>query len=341
MSSSGSSSAAASLRFALALAVAARIAASVFAQRPRLASWSVARDGAEVGCWFWLGYAHPGRRTGDVVRRAPGFPDEPRRGRLPAARSAHRPQDPAAARVWLAAALAAAGVGALEVGGPVGAAPGDVIGLAQAAFFGMVRRRPTPRALPARPRPRHALAQAPPPGPQGFFRLERAMRVHGGADARRRRSVYAVSAHIPSAHRDRGVLPGVGVRQRRRRRRAADDRRVPRRRAARRPRATWRAAMDGRGHVGRGARSPRPSRSARSLRPRPPSSSRPSRSGAPRRQLHARRDLRRSVPHGRRAHRSRLRLLRRRPNATSSSRAPAGSCAAWARRRPRGARPSP
>ena len=55
-------------------------------------------------------------------------------------------------RVWLAAALAAAGVGALEVGGPVGAAPGDVIGLAQAAFFGMVRRRPPPPPPPP-PRP--------------------------------------------------------------------------------------------------------------------------------------------------------------------------------------------
>ena len=177
----GSSSAAASLRFALALAVAAPIAASVFAQRPRLASWSVARDGAEVGCWFWLGYATQAVALETSSAGLQGFLMSLAVVVCPLLEALidRKTQPP---RVWLAAALAAAGVGALEVGGPVGAAPGDVIGLAQAAFFGMVRRRPSPRALPARPRPRHALAHPPPSPPQGFFRLERAMRVHGGAD---------------------------------------------------------------------------------------------------------------------------------------------------------------
>jgi drug/metabolite transporter (DMT)-like permease len=167
----GSSSAAASLRFALALAVAAPIAASVFAQRPRLASWSVARDGAEVGCWFWLGYATQAVALETSSAGLQGFLMSLAVVVCPLLEALidRKTQPP---RVWLAAALAAAGVGALEVGGPVGAAPGDVIGLAQAAFFGMVRRR-APPPPPAPP---------PPSPPQGFFRLERAMRVHGGAD---------------------------------------------------------------------------------------------------------------------------------------------------------------
>ena len=176
MSSPARRPAAASLRFALALAVAAPIAASVFAQRPRLASWSVARDGAEVGCWFWLGYATQAVALETSSAGLQGFLMSLAVVVCPLLEALiDRKTQP---RAWLAAALAAAGVGALEVGGPVGAAPGDVIGLAQAAFFGMVRRRPTPRALPARPRPRHALAHPLPSA--GLLPL-------GACDARARR----------------------------------------------------------------------------------------------------------------------------------------------------------
>ena len=175
----GSSSAAASLRFALALAVAAPIAASVFAQRPRLASWSVARDGAEVGCWFWLGYATQAVALETSCAGLQAFLMSLAVVVCPLLEALidRKTQPP---RVWLAAALAAAGVGALEVGGPVGAAPGDVIGLAQAAFFGMVRRRPTP--------PRPSRTSPPPPRPRSPSPLPSAgLLPLGACDARARR----------------------------------------------------------------------------------------------------------------------------------------------------------
>ena len=148
----GSPAMAAVLRFSLGVAFILPCLASAAARHPRVVQWPVARDGLEVGTWFAFGYMVQACALEHSPAGVQAFLLSLTVVTCPALESIlEGKQQPM--RVWLAAALAALGVLALEAGSGgmgVGALDGGgAIGLWQPVFFGI-----------------------------GFYRLEQCMHAH-------------------------------------------------------------------------------------------------------------------------------------------------------------------